>query len=72
MRNVVARNRKVPLTGIEQAIGLAPGPNSGAAARRNLRPYRVPGTKARLGFATSLPGLPLRHPARRAPTRART
>ncbi len=55
MRNVVARNRKVPLTGIEQAIGLAAGPNSGASARRNLRPYRVPGTKARLGFATSLP-----------------
>ena len=55
LRNVVARNRKVPLTGIEVAIGLAPGPNSGAAARRNLRPYRVPGTKARLGFATSLP-----------------
>ena len=55
MRNVVARNRKVPLTGIEQAIGLAPGPGGGAAARRNMRPYRVPGTKARLGFATSLP-----------------
>lgn len=55
MRNVVARNRKVPLTGIEQAIGLAPGPNAGAAARRNMRPYRVPGTKAKLGFATSLP-----------------
>ena len=55
MRNVVARNRKVPLTGIEQAIGLAPGPNAGAAARRNLKPYRVPGTKAKLGFATSLP-----------------
>lgn len=55
MRNVLARNRKVPLTPIELAIGLASGPNAGAAARRNLRPFRVPGTKARLGFATSLP-----------------
>jgi len=55
LRNVVARNRKVPLTPIEQAIGLAPGPSGGAAARRNLAPFRVPGTQARLGFATSLP-----------------
>lgn len=55
MRNVLASNRKVPLTPIELAIGLAAGPNSGAAARRNLKPFRIPGTKARLGFATSLP-----------------
>lgn len=55
MRNVLASNRKVPLTAIELAIGLTPGPNGGAAARRNLRPFRIPGTKARLGFATSLP-----------------
>lgn len=55
MRNVLASNRKVPLTGIEVGIGLAPGANRGAAARRNLEPFRIPGTKARLGFATSLP-----------------
>lgn len=55
LRNVLARNRKVPLTPIEEAIGLAAGPASGTAARRNLAPWRVPGTQARLGFATSLP-----------------
>jgi hypothetical protein len=55
LRNVLAANRKVPLTPIEEAIGLAPGPATGAAARRNLRPFRIPGTPARLGFATSLP-----------------
>ena len=55
LRNVLASNRKVPLTPIEQAIGLAPGPATGRAARHNLRPFRIPGTRARLGFATSLP-----------------
>ena len=54
-RNVVASNRKVPLTPLEIAIGLAPGPAHGAAAVANLRPYSLPGTRARLGFATSLP-----------------
>ncbi len=47
----LAENRKLPLTPIEQAIGLTPGP----ATVKNLAPFRVPGTKARLGFATSLP-----------------
>jgi hypothetical protein len=55
LRNVVASNLKVPLTPLEAALGLAPGPSSGAAAVRNLRPYRLPGTRARIGFATSLP-----------------
>jgi hypothetical protein len=55
LRNVVATNRKVPLTPIEQAQGFTPGPSTGAAARRNLAPYRLPGTRVRLGFATSLP-----------------
>jgi hypothetical protein len=55
LRNVVARNRKVPLTTIEQVLQLTPGPSTGPAARANLRPYRLPGTRARLGFATSLP-----------------
>jgi len=55
LRNVVASNRKVPLTDIENALGLTPGPASGPAAVANLRPYRVPGSRARLGFATSLP-----------------
>jgi predicted amidohydrolase len=52
---ILASNRKVPLTPIEQALELTPGPATGAAAVANLRPFRLPGTRARLGFATSLP-----------------
>ena len=65
MRNVVARNRKVPLTGIEQAIGLAPGPNSGAAARRNLA--ALPGARhqGQAGLRHQPARLPLRQPAGR-------
>lgn len=55
LRNVVARNLKVPLTSIEVGLGLTAGPKSGSDAIANLRPYRLPGTKARVGFATSLP-----------------
>ncbi|MEA2346624.1 MAG: hypothetical protein QOG62_411 [Thermoleophilaceae bacterium] len=55
LRNVVASNRKVPLTDIENAIELTNGPSTGADAVENLRPYRLPGTRAKLGFATSLP-----------------
>lgn len=55
LRNVVAHNLKVPLTPLEQEIGFTPGPSSGRAAMSNLRPYALPGTHARIGFATSLP-----------------
>ena len=55
LRNVVASNLKVPLTPLEQEIGFTPGPSAGPAAIANLRPYRLPGTRARIGFATSLP-----------------
>jgi len=55
LRNVVDSNLKVPLTGIEQAIELTPGPAHGPAAVANLRPYALPGSRARLGIATSLP-----------------
>jgi hypothetical protein len=55
LRNVVARNKKVPITGIEQALQVSPGPATGADALANVRPYRIPGTKARIAFATSLP-----------------
>jgi hypothetical protein len=55
LRNVVASNEKVPLTPIENELGLAPGPSTGAAAVENLTPYALPGTRARIGFATSLP-----------------
>lgn len=54
-RNIVASNRKVPLTDLEIALGITPGPSSGPEARVNLKPFHVPGTKARLGIATSLP-----------------
>jgi hypothetical protein len=53
--NLLASNRKVPLTPFEQALGFAAGPRSGRAAVTNLRPVAIPGTFARLGFATSLP-----------------
>ncbi len=55
LRNVVASNEKVPLTSLELALGFTPGPATGPAAVANLRPYRLPGTRARIGFATSLP-----------------
>ncbi len=55
LRNVVASNKKVPLTPIEESLGLTAGPATGPAAIANLRPFRIPGTRARLGFATSLP-----------------
>jgi hypothetical protein len=55
LRNVVASNLKVPLTPLEQEIGFAPGPSVGPAAVANLRPYALPGTRARIAFATSLP-----------------
>jgi hypothetical protein len=54
-RNVVQQNDKVPLTTIEIAQGFTPGPATGAAAKKNLQPYSLPGTKAKLGIATSLP-----------------
>ncbi|MEO6858466.1 MAG: hypothetical protein ABI323_07760 [Solirubrobacteraceae bacterium] len=55
LANLVADNVKVPLTSFEQQLGFAPGPATGPAARANLRPIPIPGTRARLGLATSLP-----------------
>jgi len=55
MRNVVLQNRKVPLTSFEEQLGFTSGPASGPDARANLRPYRLPHTRARIGIATSLP-----------------
>jgi hypothetical protein len=55
LRNVVAKNEKVPVTPIEQELQISNGPSTGQAAKRNLHPYRLPGTRARVGFATSLP-----------------
>ena len=54
-RSCATSNRKVPITPIEQALSVTPGPSTGAEAVANLRPFRLPGTRARLGFATSLP-----------------
>jgi hypothetical protein len=55
LRNVVASNRKVPLTPIEQLLQLSPGPSTGPEAIENVSPYALPGTQARIAFATSLP-----------------
>ena len=55
LRNVVTSNQKVPLTEIENALGLTPGASTGPDAIENLTPYRVPGSKAKISFATSLP-----------------
>jgi hypothetical protein len=55
LANLIADNRKVPLTGFEQTLGFANGPATGPAAIANLRPVSIPGTGVRLGFATSLP-----------------
>ncbi len=55
LANLIADNYKLPLVAFEQALGFAPGPRTGPAAIANLRPVSIPGTGARLGFATSLP-----------------
>jgi glycerophosphoryl diester phosphodiesterase len=55
LRNVVQSNRKVPLTPVERVLDLTPGPAFGPDAIANLRPYHLPGTRARIGIATSLP-----------------
>ena len=55
LSNLLADNKKVPLTSFEQALGFSSGPTGGTAAIRNLQPFRIPHTGARLGFATSLP-----------------
>jgi hypothetical protein len=55
LRNVVQRNRKVPLVPVEEFLDITPGPATGPDAIENLRPYRLPGTRARIGIATSLP-----------------
>jgi hypothetical protein len=45
----------VPLVPLEQQLGFTPGPSSGPEAIANVRPYKIPNTKVRVGFATSLP-----------------
>lgn len=64
LRNVVASNLKVPLTSLENELGFTPGPSTGRAAVANLKPYRLPGTRARIGFATSLPAFTYGTPPR--------
>jgi glycerophosphoryl diester phosphodiesterase len=61
LRNVVARNKKVPLTSLEEQMQISNGPSTGPDGVENLRPYRLPGTKARLGIATSLPAFQFGH-----------
>jgi hypothetical protein len=60
-RNLLFRNKKVPLTSLEQSIlDLDPGPSHGRAGRRNAAGYVVAGH--RLGFATSLPAFAYGYP----------
>src|SRR5919197_821004 len=51
LRNVVAQNKKVPLTELEETLQISNGPSTGADGIA----YRLPGTRAKLGIATSLP-----------------
>jgi hypothetical protein len=62
LRNLVASNKKVPLVPLEQQIGFTPGPASGPEAIANLEPYSLPGTNAKIGFATSLPAFTYGNP----------
>ena len=55
LRNVVASNQKVPLTSFEETLQVSNGPSSGPDGRANLKPFHIPHTKAKVGFATSLP-----------------
>jgi glycerophosphoryl diester phosphodiesterase len=55
LRNVVASNQKVPLTSFEETLQVTNGPDSGPDGRANLKPFHIPHTKAKVGFATSLP-----------------
>ena len=55
LRNVVASNQKVPLTSFEETLQVTSGPSSGPDGRANLKPFHIPHTKAKVGFATSLP-----------------
>jgi len=55
LRNVVATNKKVPVTPFEEMLQVSNGPNSGPEGRANLRPFHLPHTHAKVGFATSLP-----------------
>ena len=55
LRNMVVSNRKVPLTSLEITLQISPGAATGPEAVDNVRPYRIPGSMARIGFATSLP-----------------
>jgi len=64
LRNLVAQNRKVPLTSVENTFQFSPGPAMGPAAVDNLRPYAIPGSRIKLGFATSLPAFTYGDPPR--------
>ena len=60
------QNKKVPLTPIEQTLQMTPGPATGPEAIDNVRAVpRCPARRRGSAFATSLPGVRLRRPARR-------
>ncbi|MDQ3729135.1 MAG: hypothetical protein M3355_06050, partial [Actinomycetota bacterium] len=61
LRNVVAQNRKVPLTSLEIQLEISAGASKGPDAIENVAPYRLQGTEAQVGFATSLPAFVFGH-----------
>lgn len=62
-RNLLFRNKKVPLTDIEKDfIALDEGPATGPEAARNIGFAEIPDTGAKLGFATSFPAFKYGYP----------
>ncbi len=55
LRNVVVSNKKVPATPIERQLQISDGPSTGPDGIENVVPYALPGTQAKVAFATSLP-----------------
>jgi hypothetical protein len=67
--NLIADNRKVPLTTFEQLLGFGAGPSRGVGARRNLRPIAIPARPRAWGSPPACPRSPTaRSPDGRVPT----
>ena len=64
LRNVVAQPQGPADADRAGALSSRPGRPPAPAAVANLRPYRLPGTRARIGFATSLPAFAYGDPPR--------
>ncbi len=67
-RNLLAHNKKVPLTEMEQTLlGIVAGPSHGEAGQEHAGPTRVAGVP--VGFATSLPAFAYGYPFGERPER---